>query len=229
MKRYKSLRVMIDLGLGALLLVACSTPPQPTAVATAIPPTATAVPSTPTLETLPTPLPPTDMPIPPTSIDQTAPASGSSVRIVGHENPATSRLELWLEFPVKPGDTLPGSQIESDLNSGSLELTLPGGDKKTFEQVPHSPTDAEINSDIWLPQDIGVRMSAPPAGSLPLNGMSFENYTDAPGGPQIRIPLENLPAISAKGQYQISWQSGSLRSNTLTFEWDGSKITVHGS
>ncbi len=150
-----------------------------------------------------------------------------TVRIVSNENPASSRLEIWLKFSFKPGDTLPGSQIESELNNGILELTLPSGEKKSFEQVPHSPTDSEITSDLWLPQGTGVRTSPPPAGSLPLNGFSFENYTNSPTGPQIRIPIENLSDISAKGQYQISWRSGSLSSNTVTFEWDGAKITVH--
>jgi hypothetical protein len=127
-----------------------------------------------------------------------------TVKIVSHENPASSRLELWLEFAFMPGDILPGSQIESDLNNGSLELTLPGGEKKTYERVP-SPTDSEI----------------------PLNGMSFENYNDSPSGPGIRIPIENISDVSAKGEYQVSWHSDNLRSNTVTFEWDGEKITVH--
>ena len=150
-----------------------------------------------------------------------------TVRIVSHENPASSRLEVWLEFAFMPGDILPGSQIESGLNNGSLELTLPSGEKKTYERAPHSPTDSEITSDLWLPEGIGVQMSQPPAGTLPLNGLSFENYTVSSNGPQIRVPIETLPSISAQGQYQITWQSGSLRSNTMTFEWDGSKITIH--
>jgi hypothetical protein len=203
-----------------LLAAACDAP-------VAIPATATPVPPTTTHESMPTPLPPTATPNPSTPTDETLPTSIPPVKIVSHENPASSRLELWLEFAFMPGDILPGSQIESDLNNGSLELTLPGGEKKTYQRVPHSPTDSEITSDIWLPEGIGVQMSPPPAGTLPLNGLSFENYTDSPNGPQIRVPIETLPDISAKGQYQVTWQSGSLRSNTVTFEWDASKITIH--
>jgi Tol biopolymer transport system component len=155
------------------------------------------------------------------------PSSTSLVRIVSNNSPASSRLELWLEFAFAPGDTLPGSQIESELNNGILELTLPGGEKKTFEQVPHSLTDSEITSDLLLPQGIGTQGSPPPAGALPLNGFLFENYSNSPNGPQIRIPLEKISDISVIGEYQIAWKSGNLISNTVTFEWDGTGITVH--
>ena len=165
------------------------------------------------------------MPIPSTPTHETIPSS--TVRIVSHENPASSRLELWLEFAFEPGDTLLGSQIETDLNNGSLELTLPSGEKKTFKQVPHSPTDSEITSDVWLPEGTGIRTSPPPAGALPLNGFLFENYSNSPNGPQIRIPLEKISDISVIGEYQVAWKSGNLISNTLIFEWDGEKITVH--
>ena len=202
----------------SLLATACGAP-------AAIQSTTTPIPLTPTHETSPTPMPPTAMPIPSTPTHETIPSS--IVRIVSHENPASSRLELWLEFAFEPGDTLPGSQIESDLNNGSLELTLPSGEKKTFKQVPHSPTDSEITSDVWLPEGTGIRTSPPPVGALPLNGFLFENYSNSPNGPQIRIPLEKISDISVIGEYQVAWKSGNLVSNALTFEWDGEKITVH--
>jgi len=204
----------------SLLTTACGAPAT-------IQSTATPITLPPTHETTPTPMPPIAMPIPATSTHETVPSS--TVRIVGHENPASSRLELWLEFAFEPGDTLLGSQIETYLNNGSLELTFPIGEKKTFEQVPHSPTDSEIKSDVWLPEGTGIRTSPPPAGALPLNGFLFENYSNAPIGPQVRIPLDKISDISVIGEYQITWKSGDLISNTLTFEWDGEKIIVHAS
>ena len=129
-----------------------------------------------------------------------------TVRIVSNKNPASSSLELWLEFAFMPGDILPGSQIEFDLNNGSLELMLPGGEKKTYPQAPHSPSDSEITSDVWLPEGTGIRTSPPPTGALPLNGFLFENYSNSPNGPQIRIPLEKISDISVIGEYHVVWE-----------------------
>ncbi len=165
----------------------------------------------------------TPITLPPT-YEATVPVT---VRIAGNENPASSRFEIWLKFSFKPGDILPGSQIESELNNGILELTLPGGQKKSFEQIPHSPTDSEITSNVFLPEGIGIRTFPSPAGTLPLNGFSFENFSNSPNGPQIRIPVEKISDISVIGEYQVAWKSGNLISDTLTFEWDGEKITVH--
>lgn len=150
----------------------------------------------------------------------------SSVRIVSHEFIPPAGLELWLEFQMTPGDILAGSQIETALNNGSIELVLPGGETKTIDQVPHSPLESELSSDIWLPEGTAIQMSQPPAGMLPLNGMSFENYNELPAGPQIRIHLEALTDLSVAGQYKISWKSGDLISNVLVFNWDGAKISI---
>ena len=184
-------------------------------------------------------LPPQETPTPSTNLTPAvatllpfAPTEESSltfipfVRIVAHESMPSSGQELWLEFPFNPGDVLPGSQIESYLNNGSLELTLPNGEAKTISQVPHSPVDSEVTSDIWLPGNTGIQKSPAPAGMLPLNGMSFENYNESPSGPQIRIHRESLPDLSSIGQYKISWKSGDLISNVVVFGWDGKKITV---
>jgi len=178
----------------------------PTAAYTLIPPTATLIPPTPTQESSGTLI--------------------SLVKIVNHESMPPAGQQLWLEFAFNPGDILPGSQIEATLNNGTLELVMPGGEKKSLAQVPHSPTVDELSTDIWLPEGTGIQSSPPPAGTLPLNGMSFENYADSPNGPQIRIAVENLSDLTATGQYQITWQSGDLRSNSLIFDWNGKEITV---
>jgi hypothetical protein len=99
--------------------------------------------------------------------------------------------------------------------------------KKILGKVPHSPSAEEMTNSICLPEGTGIRTVPAAAEALPINRYSFENYTDSPNGPQIRIPVEKIPDISAKGQYQITWQSGSLLSNKLTFEWDGKSILVH--
>jgi hypothetical protein len=150
----------------------------------------------------------------------------SSVRIVSHEFIPPAGLELWLEFQIVPGDVLPGSQIETALNNGSIELVMPGGETKTIDRVPHSPLESELSRDIWLLEGTAIRSSPPPAGMLPLNGMSFENFNEFPAGPQIRIHLEALTGLSVAGQYKISWKSGDSISNVLVFNWDGAKISI---
>jgi Tol biopolymer transport system component len=129
-----------------------------------------------------------------------SPTAIQFVSIVSHEDLLTSLSALWLEFAILPGDILPGSQIEAALDNGFLELTLPGGEVKTFPQVPPATSD--------------------------LKAASFENYGSVPSGPQIRIPLETLADISMVGRYQVTWQSGMMHSNTVTFEWDGTQIIV---
>jgi hypothetical protein len=166
------------------------------------------------------------MSTPTATLTQELSGNFSSVKIVSHESIPPAGLELWLEFQMTPGDILAGSQIETALNNGLIELVMPDGETKTIDQVPHSPLESELSSDIWLPEGIGIQMSPAPAGMLPLNGMSFENYNDLPNGPQIRIHLEALTGLSVAGQYQISWKSGDLISNVLVFNWDGVKITI---
>ena len=167
------------------------------------------------------------MSTPTATLTQEFSGSLSSVKIVSHESILPAGLELWLEFQINTGEVLAGSQIETTLNNGVIELVLPGGETKTIAQVPHSPLESEVSSDIWLPEGTGIQMSPAPAGMLPLNGMSFENYNDFPNGPQIRIHLEALTGLSVAGKYQISWKSGGLVSNVLVFNWDGAKISIN--
>lgn len=188
---------------------------SPTPKITLIPPTATY-----------TVNPPTTTSIPPTQTMESSGTLISLVKIVNHESMPPAGQQLWLEFAFNPGDILSGSQIEAILNNGMLELVLPGGEKKSLAQVPHSPTENELSTDIWLPEGTGIQSSPPPTGTLPLNGMSFENYADKPNGPQIRIAIENLSDLTTTGQYQITWQSGDLQSNSLVFDWNGKEITV---
>jgi len=188
---------------------------SPTPKPTLVPPTATY-----------TLIPPTATLIPPTPTNESSGTLISLVKIVNHESMPPAGQQLWLEFAFNPGDILPGSQIEAILNNGTLELVMPGGENKSLAQVPHSPTEDELSTDIWLPEGTGIQSSPPPAGSLPLNGRSFENYADSPNGPQIRIAVENLSDLTATGQYQITWQSGDLRSNSLVFDWNGKEITI---
>ena len=188
---------------------------SPTTKPTLVPPTATY-----------TLIPPTATLIPPTPTQESSGTLISLVKIVNHESMPPAGQQLWLEFAFNPGDILPGSQIETILNNGILELVTPGGEKKSLAQAPHSPTEDELSTDIWLPEGTGIQSSPPPAGTLPLNGMTFENYADTVNGPQIRIAIENLSDLTATGQYQITWQSGDLRSNSVLFEWNGKEITV---
>lgn len=125
-----------------------------------------------------------------------------SVAIVSPSIPGSPTQDLYLEFLFNPGDVLPGAQIDAELNNGTLELTLPGGEKKSYPGIPAD------------------------TGGMPFSSQSFENYSDTPSGPAIRIPCETIPDISAMGEYQISWHSENFQSNVLLFEWDGNKITV---
>jgi TolB protein len=171
----------------------------------------------------------TDEPIQESVPDVLAPQVSSTVpqiRILGVTNPLTSKLELYLEFGFDQGSSLSGTEIERYLNEGVLEITTPDGKNKTFKKIPSSPTDSEISNNIWLPEGIAVNMSPAPAGSLPLHGIIFENYNELPGGPQIRLPLQENDVVSGTGVYQISWQSGNLRSNILKFEWNGAGLII---
>jgi hypothetical protein len=224
MNRQKS-HSLLCISLILLIVVGCSSAPPPTQIATPtqVPPTATPIPIPPTLEASPTSMPPTDTSLPPTPAQE---GVSTSVIIVSNKIPGSAHLDLWLEFAFAPGDKLPGSQIDADLNNGSLDLVLPGGDKKTIVGEPHSPTDSEVTNNIFLPENLGISGSLVSNGKPPLDGMSFENYNPSPAGPEIRIPLEKLSYFSVNGLYQITWHSGSLLSNTLSFESDGSTITV---
>ncbi|KAF0110304.1 MAG: hypothetical protein FD147_1770, partial [Chloroflexi bacterium] len=124
---------------------------SPSPKLTLVPPTAT--------NTL---IPPTATPIPPTPTQENSGTLISLVKIVNHESMPPNGQQLWLEFAINPGDILPGSQVEAFLNNGTLELVLPGGEKKTLTLVPHSPTDDELSTDIWLPEGTGIRWSRPP-------------------------------------------------------------------
>jgi len=130
------------------------------------------------------------------------------------------RLELWLEFVFKPGDILLGAEVDSYLDNGTLELTLPGGQKKTYPQTPSANWEGR---DVWLPENFGISRSVQPGSSKAL--VKFENYSDKPAGPQWRIALEKIPEVSAPGRYQISWQSGSLRTKNVVVDWNGKEIT----
>lgn len=126
------------------------------------------------------------------------------IRIVSHQSSFSSFgvVELWLEFAVEPGQALKGSEIETYLSDGILEVELPSGEKKTFQQVPS------------------------PSAMAGLGDATFENFSQTLSGPQIRIPLGELLNTSMKGQYQVSWHSADLRSNTMILDWSGEKIIV---
>jgi formylglycine-generating enzyme required for sulfatase activity len=149
----------------------------------------------------------TEVPATPASqTPETQSADNPRFRIVCHESPGTTRLELWLEFAFNSDNKLPGSQIEADLADGSLELTNPNGKKKSYPQIPNT------------------------SGGQSLNGATFENYNkDSNAGPQVRIDTSKIAEISAKGKYKVFWKSGSLTTNVLTFTWDGTRITAFTS
>ena len=156
---------------------------------------------------------PTSTIVPPTDIPTVMPVESTptlensqtiivSVAIVSPSIPGSPTQDLYLEFLFNPGDVLPGTQIDVELSSGMLELTLPGGEKKSYPGIPAD------------------------TGGMPFSSQSFENYSDKPSGPALRIPIETIPDISATGEYQISWHSENFQSNILVFDWDGEKITV---
>ena len=124
------------------------------------------------------------------------------IRIVSYQSSFSSFgvVELWLEFAVEPGQALKGSEIETYLSDGILEVELPSGEKKTFQQVPS------------------------PSAMAGLGGVTFENFSGFQWS--IRIPLGELLNTSIKGQYQVSWYSADLRSNTLILDWSGEKIII---
>lgn len=189
-----------------------SLPTKASATSSPVPPTATAIPPTATLTATSTLAPPTSTSAPPLK----------PVRITSHKSSPSSPEELWLEFVIRPQNTLIGSQIENYLSEGILEVVLPNDEKKIFEQMPAPPSEGK---EVWLPT--GVAIKAQPGDSL-LGGSLFQNLTDSPVGPQIRIPLEKLLNGSAKGQYKISWKSGNLLSDRTIFDWDGKVISAVG-
>ena len=221
--------------------------------ATAIPPTATPIPPTVTPLPTATPIPPTATPSPtvtptttqtatktrtatitrtptptgPTRTPSPRPPTPTPIppfKIVGHAGARNAKIDIWIEFIIQPGQSLKGSDIETYLNKGTLEVAYPNGEIKQYQEMPSSPTDSEVSNNAWLPEGIGVSWSSPQAGSSPLSTMVFENYTSNPSGPQIRIPLENI--LNAKGQYQLIWRSGIFASTAFVLDWDGINITV---
>lgn len=185
----------------SLILTACS--PSQATIQTLpsemLPAISTALPAS-------TTVPPTNIPIV-TLVAYTPTLENSqtiivSVAIVSPSIPGSPTQDLYLEFLFNPGDVLPGTQIDVELSSGTLELTLPSGEKKSYPGIPAD------------------------TGGMPFSSQSFENYSDKPSGPALRIPIETIPDISATGEYQISWHSENFQSNILVFDWDGEKISV---
>jgi hypothetical protein len=172
----------------------------PTQTPTEVPPTPTPTSVPPTLT--PTEVPPTQMPVPATPAPVAV--AGPAIRILSHQPsfPSFGVVELWLEFAVEPGQALKGSEIMAYLSEGILQVNLPSGEQQTFPQVPSPSTMAGMEE------------------------ATFGNYSQELGGPQLRIPLGELLKTPAKGQYQVSWQSGDLVSKPAIVDWNGAQVTV---
>lgn len=126
-----------------------------------------------------------------------------TVNILSHEPsfPSLGAVELWLEFAIGPGETITGSEIATYLWDGTLEVELPGGEKREYPQVPSPMTLVGMEDE------------------------RFDNQGLAPAGPQIRIALGELLNASAKGQYKVLWHSTDLSSKTMVLDWSGETVT----
>lgn len=139
------------------------------------------------------------------------------------EQCAQSSQTAWLQFLInaKSGaarTALPTTVIDEYLTRGRLELRLPTGTTEYYDKTPRPLSDLRNNSDLCMPKDVAFDRTP--------QGTSFENYSSVPRGPLMRIPLETLRGLRAKGQYSLTWRSGETYSNALAFTWDGRMMVV---
>lgn len=223
-------RLIFVVVLAAALLAGCAAP-QATAAAPTAPPTPpTAVPIQPSNTSIPpaaakptatlAPAPSTATPRPP------AATPAPSVKILLQPCVDPNVKDVWLEFTIPQSEVLTGDVLSQDLDAGVLEIVLPDGSVKTFDQVPPAPKDAAAaQTAVCLPEGVGINNLNGKPGSYFLSEYTFENYSSTPHGPQIRVPLETVMQGFAAGSYQLWWHATGASSERMIIAWDGKAAT----
>lgn len=226
-------RLIFVFVLAAGLMAGCAAPqataaaPTATALAqatiapaqpTTIPATATRPPVIPTATAAVITVPPA--PKPPAS----APSPTVKMLMQSCVDPDTK--DLWLEFTFPKSEVLSGDVLSQSLETGTLEIIFPDGSVQAFDEVPPAPKDATAaQTAVCLPEGVGINNLNGKPGDYFLSEYTFENYSDSPHGPQIRVPLEEVMKGFSAGAYQLSWHSTDFISEGIIVEWDGNAVT----